>query len=203
MEHSKALMIAEWLVDELRPFCERIEIAGSLRRGKAEVHDMEIVAMPTLKAPVPVFGSKEIDKTWLDRGLREMCDPLLGSSLRRIKGGDKFKQFEFTRWVEFGLEEPIKPFKLDLFLVTPPAQWGVQLVIRTGPAEFSQWVVTQRAKGGALPDGYCVKDGAVWAVDLDETPIGICSLFEEMDFLDFLGLGWVEPRDRRARWHGH
>jgi DNA polymerase/3'-5' exonuclease PolX len=27
------------LVDILRPACERIEIAGSVRRGKLEVHD--------------------------------------------------------------------------------------------------------------------------------------------------------------------
>jgi len=35
------------LVALLRPACERIEIAGSVRRGKLEVHDAEVVIIPT------------------------------------------------------------------------------------------------------------------------------------------------------------
>ena len=162
---------------------------------------MEIVAKPILRAPVPVFGSKVIDKTLLDRQLREMCDPLLGSCLQAVKGGEKFKQFEFTRWTEFGMNEPINPFKLDLFLVTPPAQWGVLLTIRTGPGapdnNFSMWCVTQRSRGGALPDGYFVKDGAVHGNDAKHS---IIPMPEEMDFLNFIELGWIEPKDRRAMW---
>ena len=208
MEHDMAMTIAEWLADELRPFCEpeRVVVAGSLRRGKPEVGDIEIVAAPILKAPRPEFGRKEVDKTLLDRQLREMCDPLLGACLRRGKGGDRFKKFAFTRWEEFGFEEPVNPFYLDLFLVTPPAQWGVQLTIRTGPGapdnNFSQWVVTQRAKGGALPDGYCVKDGGVWEMDFGGTRMGGAplSMPEERDFLEFLGLGWIEPRHRKPMW---
>ena len=46
MEYSKAILIAEKVKAELAPHCERIEIAGSLRRKKEFVGDIEIVAIP-------------------------------------------------------------------------------------------------------------------------------------------------------------
>ena len=44
------LPITERLVSILAPFCERIEIAGSLRRLKPEVGDIELVVIPKLGA---------------------------------------------------------------------------------------------------------------------------------------------------------
>lgn len=46
MNLDYAKQIAEALIEELRPYCERISIAGSIRRGKQEVKDIEIVAVP-------------------------------------------------------------------------------------------------------------------------------------------------------------
>jgi len=104
-----------------------------------------------------------------------------------VKGGEKYKQF----WL---MQERVHLIKLDLFLVTPPAQWGVQMVIRTGPAGFSQWAVTQRSKGGGLPDEYWIENGCAWR---NFYPV---ETKEEIDFLNLLGLGWVEPGEREAKW---
>ncbi len=191
MLHKDALFVAEWLVDELQESCERIEIAGSIRRGKPDVKDIEIVAIPILKPPRPEFG-KPIDKTALARKLRWLE---YDGMLKHIKGGDKFKQFEIRRLVDFGISEPLNPFKLDLFLVTPPAQWGVQMVIRTGPAEFSQWMVTQKSKGGALPNIAKVRGGAVHARKNQVIPMD-----EEQDFFAYCSLAWIDPEKRTARW---
>lgn len=46
MEYDKALRIALTIKEMLRPHCDRIEIAGSIRRKKPEVKDIEIVAIP-------------------------------------------------------------------------------------------------------------------------------------------------------------
>lgn len=46
---TQALAVAEELVAALRPACERLEIAGSLRRGKAEVGDVEILFVPRVE----------------------------------------------------------------------------------------------------------------------------------------------------------
>lgn len=45
IELSKAMEIANEFIRELSPFCERVEIAGSLRRKKPLVGDIEIMAV--------------------------------------------------------------------------------------------------------------------------------------------------------------
>ena len=47
MNYKQALEIAEKTKNILSPYCERIEIAGSIRRKKPEVKDIEIVAIPS------------------------------------------------------------------------------------------------------------------------------------------------------------
>ncbi len=44
---EEAQKIAEKYLNLLKPFCSRIEIAGSIRRGKPEVKDIEIVCIPS------------------------------------------------------------------------------------------------------------------------------------------------------------
>jgi DNA polymerase/3'-5' exonuclease PolX len=46
MELIKAKTIAYEVVAKLQPFCERLELAGSIRRGKPFVHDIDIVCIP-------------------------------------------------------------------------------------------------------------------------------------------------------------
>jgi len=46
MNLNEAKAIAEHYVSLLKPFCKRIGIAGSIRREKPEVGDIEIVAIP-------------------------------------------------------------------------------------------------------------------------------------------------------------
>jgi len=46
MNREEARRIALKYLNTLKPFCQRIEIAGSIRRGKPEVKDIEIVCIP-------------------------------------------------------------------------------------------------------------------------------------------------------------
>jgi len=43
---EEARRIAAAIVEKLRPFCERIEVAGSIRRERKLVNDVDIVAIP-------------------------------------------------------------------------------------------------------------------------------------------------------------
>ena len=188
MRLEQAKVIANNIKRYLSPGCIRIEIAGSVRREKTEVNDIEFVAIPDLRTPRPRFGEKKPFKTDLDRILDDMRRQ---GENEPIKGGDKYKQF----WL---IQDGEKVIKIDLFLVTPPAQWGVQMVIRTGPNKpennFSQWMVTHKSMGGALPDEYCVKDGAMWMGDVAlSTPT-------EEDFFIRCGLKYMEPGERVAKW---
>lgn len=46
MKLLEATLVATELVNKLRPYCDRIEIAGSIRRGRAWINDIDIVAIP-------------------------------------------------------------------------------------------------------------------------------------------------------------
>lgn len=216
MKHADALSIAEALVDFLEQDCERhpqredepmIVIAGGLRRGKPDVHDIEIVAQPVLKAPPLVFGEKPY-ATFFDKTLANLQEN--GFLGRAVKSGPKLKQYA-VNLTQFGLRrQGVGALCVEFYLATPPAQFGVDLLIRTGPGEkgnnFSQWIVTSRSKGGALPDGYKVKHAAVWRVEqLNEKNDPIrgeqpLSMPDEMDFIQFLEMEYIEPGQRIARW---
>ena len=45
MELEKIQPVANDIVDFIRPYCARAEVAGSIRRQKADVKDVEIVAI--------------------------------------------------------------------------------------------------------------------------------------------------------------
>jgi len=175
MNHTDAFRIAKNILETLRPICERIEIAGSIRRQKAEVKDIEIVAVPMFQTDM--FGGNLLDHSLDAFDWKQMGELTLnGHKQKKILLGSDIA--------------------LDLFIVTPPAQWGVQYVIRTGPKDFSTWMVTKKINGGALPDSYFVKDGAVW----DGSDGSKFNLPEEKDFFRLCGLNWTEPALREARW---
>lgn len=177
-ELIKARAIAEQLIEDLSPYCEHIEIAGSIRREKPDVGDIELVAIPIMLPTYDMFRQQNGQHSLLDDR------QLLGHFGKIVKAGQKFVQLELWQGIN-----------LDLFIVTPPARWGVIYTIRTGPADFSHWLVTPRAKGGALHTGYRVADGSVYSQRGQELPFD-----DELDFLDWIGLGWIEPKNRKAEW---
>lgn len=203
MNHPDALKIAQGLAAEIAPACERCEIAGGVRRGKANPHDIELMVLPINRAPRLEFGMKiPPHKTMLERRLWHMEQDHL---LKPVNGGEKLKKFDVDP-EKFGVKH-VNYMRFELFIVTPPAEWGPLFTIRTGPSEFSNWIVTAQKFRGRMPEGYIQYRGAVWPgyktgpgpddVKLtgDKLPMP-----EEMDYLNFLGLGWIEPKDRYPAW---
>jgi DNA polymerase/3'-5' exonuclease PolX len=193
MNFSDASRIANDLAARFAPFCLRPPVViGSIRRGKPEVKDCEILVYPDPKPPRPEFG-KPIYYTGLDKYLE-----LLESegTLRYFKGGDVYRQYriDIQKWEIRALVS----FNLDLFIVADPSTWGTQMVIRTGPADFSQWCVTSKDKGGGFPNEYHFDEKNPWHVTWRDGTVR--DMPEELDFLLFLGLGWIEPANRKANW---
>ena len=54
---KEAQNIAVEICYQLEPFCEKINIAGSVRRKKQEVKDIEIVCVPKLETQYDMFGT--------------------------------------------------------------------------------------------------------------------------------------------------
>jgi len=164
--------------------CERIAIAGSIRRRKADVGDVELVCVPRFEVmQADLFAPGEgLSRDLLSaRCVELLADWTLAHRLD-VNGhaafGPKFKRLLYGG------------FPLDLF--SPPAEcWGVVYCIRTGPAEFSHRLVTPRRQGGLCPDFLRFRDGRVWHEDgtLYDTP-------EEADVFARLGVPFVPPEER-------
>ena len=171
--YKEGLDLADRIKEELSPWCDEIEIAGSLRRKKPTIGDIEIVCIP--KRQMNLFG--EPDASLLDMHLYSLLSD--GRLLQGDKNGDNYKNFYIPALPEL---------KLDLF-ITNPECWPVIFAIRTGSANFSRRLVTQKNKGGLLPSEYNVSKGRVWdrGIPLD--------LSSERNFLELCG-GWVEPEER-------
>jgi DNA polymerase/3'-5' exonuclease PolX len=162
---TDARRFAEEICKILEPACERIEIAGSIRRMSATVGDIEIVCQPKLTIDGPESLSA-ID-TLIDQlvpgdqkgtlNFEQGPDSGLRWNSKRKANGSRYKRLI---WV--GRSDPVERIPVDLFCVLPPASWGAQLAIRTGPWEFSKGIVTKRSQGGAMPEHLEQRHGTLW-----------------------------------------
>lgn len=161
------LPVANRIVDALRPHCARIELAGSIRRERPTVGDIEIVAVPI--RPVNLFGDPAAGPTSLD--------VFLDSKVVFTRGGERFRQFAYGNYT------------VDLFL-TDADTWGSIYTIRTGSWEFSRWLVTSQSARGAAPPNIQFRDGRLYESGrLLSTP-------EEPDIFAALGLAYIHPMER-------
>lgn len=178
LSYSQALPLAEKIIKELAPACSKIAIAGSLRRKKPEVGDIEIVCIPKMK--LDLFDNPQ--GSILDIHLEELARVrrIIKSDGKNKRWGDKWKSFHPAAKPEI---------KVDLFITTSP-EWGYTLTIRTGGKDFSRLCVTPKQQGGYLPGHLRVGGCRLWeGATVLETP-------EERDFFRALGKEWVEPEDR-------
>lgn len=195
MTLAKASAIAQAVRYTLAPACERIAVAGSIRRMTPTVGDVELMVVP--KREEALFGQPD-GQSKLDKVLRGLIEE--GRLELNGANGDKYKRFVMT-----------KPgVQLDLW-ITSAECWGVNFAIRTGNADFARDIVTQRHKGGHLPDDMLVRDGRVWQqCDPGSPPPPGSRAFdsghyvpldtpEEDDLIGKIcGLPWLEPFQRRG-----
>lgn len=169
--YAKARKWADQLYARLLPACLRIEVAGSVRREKQECGDLEIVVIPNGQA------LNQLLATWME-------EKLIAHIVPKQRWGDKQKSFTFTTNIGSTVQ-------VDLFICTPQT-WGVNFMIRTGSAVFSQRMVTPRGdyRKGIMPAQYYVSEARVWlnGTALD-TP-------EEEDVFRLWGIEYIPPQSR-------
>lgn len=174
------LPVAERIAARLAPHCLRIEIAGSIRRQCPIIGDIEIVAIPR-----PVYGMFNIPT-----GKTEIGDRLEWDNIPMTKNGPRYKQFT--------IEDEGNEYQVDLFLANED-NWGLILLLRTGPAEFSKRMETSVEVGGLMPERFIVAGGAVWEKQMHRgTPIEtIIGTEEEVEMFRLWEMDYIEPKDRR------
>ena len=164
-----AASVADRVRTDLIPFCDRCEIAGSIRRRKERVKDIEVVCIPKQEdprllvelalLPCPSWGFIEAVNRW-----------------KKVKGEPT------GRYTQRVLP---KGMKLDLFMATPD-NYGLILAIRTGSACFSHEVLAK----GWVRAGYRSEGGVLMR---NGVPTFVR---EERELFALLGIAWVEPEAR-------
>ena len=202
--YSDARPLAIALGRHLLPHCQKLNIAGSIRREVLRVSDIELICLPALRTvPGDLFSP-----------LQDVIDPAFSQAISQLGTVLKGKpEGRYLRLVPHqpvpGSDEPVRPqlagIELDLFI--PQADDYIrQFVIRIGPASFSKrvaiawgqlgWCGTeaglrrktdcQKRVSGGKPIWLCVNEQAekppVWA--------------SEREFFAWLQMPYVEPRFR-------
>ena len=179
MDINLAKPLADLIAADLRPHCHRAEVAGSIRRMKANVKDVELVAI--VQDWQGAFRALEKWGYFIKPGCPEITPwaPKVNARYLRMMLND-------------GL-------KLDLF-ITSPENWGGLFMMRTGsgvgpegnpfdgfvPGMFGRW---KKVSGGGRMTG--AQPTTVAGEQLPLREVG--------DFFDLLGMDFVPPVERLDR----
>lgn len=175
-----AEVIAHELITLLGPACAKIEIAGSVRRRKAEPHDVELVAVPIVESMPGMFADVSESVSLLEGRIGE----LVAGGMVAFDGKVKRNGARYKRLLRGDVG-------IDLFIADADgSNYGNLLCIRTGDAEFSHMLVTPRRGGGLMPGNLAQRDGYLWQ---GREKIA-CNT--ERDFFDALGIQLIEPQFR-------
>lgn len=196
---AAAQRVADELVELLGDACDRLVVAGSVRRGRPEVGDVELVCVPRTAERlerVDLFGSRTVRVDLLTDRCRELVAAGVLAHRPDKNGRPSFGE-RAKRLVYRGVA-------LDVFSVVAPAQWGVVLLLRTGPAEFGRQLVRRQSDGGWLPRGFFFRHGQLWRLPapFDARLVGravVVPTPAEGDVFAALGYRWVAPEHRSDR----
>ena len=151
MRLNDARALATDVLAMLRPACLQAEIAGSIRREKADIKDIELVVQPRLTPEPTLFGDGGRLHSDLDAALaRLIAAGRLAYDTKLKRNGERYKR----------LTLPGRDMAIDLF-IADALNWGNILAIRTGDADFSRALVTSRLHGGLMPGNLKQRDGVL------------------------------------------
>lgn len=187
------MTLAERIQRELQPFCSRIEIAGSIRRGCAEVGDIDFVILPGMPGSQGQISGVEYIKERCKQKCRVITDGKQNFiCAMRLPAGQEFQIDIF--FAHNGVDD----------LITPqPTNFGSLLLCRTGSKEHNIWLAS-KAKAMDMhwnPYQGLIAGGA-WELDGQGSKyVGgklIASETEE-EIYEALGLKWISPALREVR----
>ena len=176
-----ALSVAEEIMNYLEPACVRILPAGSFRRERQFVGDLEILYIPrTETRPDPSDFFSTLAVSLADEAISIMESGGILARRHNSKGSEMFGALnKLMLHVQTGIP-------VDLFATTEES-WFNYLVCRTGPADLNQRIATaaMRKNWRWNPYGRGFSRGAL-----------VERMDSEEDVFRFVGLTWKEPRDR-------
>lgn len=186
--YAAARVVAAWLEDCLGPFCEKVQIAGSLRRRRAYVGDIEVLFIPKmLPDPESLFASLT------GSGQTEMVDMAERCLNLMVRDGTLSKRKNSRGSFVWGEQNKLAidnatGIPVDFFATTAE-NWFMSLVIRTGGKQTNiALATTARARGLKLNP---------YGAGFTELATGrIIPCLSEHDVFRFAGASFLKPEHR-------
>lgn len=169
------LQYEERIVEELRPGCSRIELTGPSRRGIYEKRTDILCVSRTFKG---IFEDPEYQFD----GIRETVDALVRR--RVLDWREPPPPGDARRYLLELIREEVP---LTVHVIRPPAQWGVVMLVKTGPRDYVDRMITLAAERGYRywNAGYFKSEGSTVLMP------------GERDVFRACGTPFVSPQQRR------
>ena len=173
--------VAKSLVKRLSPYCQGIEVAGSIRRRKVQVGDIELLCISKVTSSQDMFGGLATSYYALDEALEDMT-----------RGGDLLqRRLNKVGRPTFGPSNKLlvhtpTGIPVDVFSASEQ-NWGMTMVVRTGPREFNVRMMARFLELGMKGHAYGgVTDSQGNEVDCPD----------EATVFRLLGWPWIPPWER-------
>lgn len=164
---------AEAVVRALKPFCQKIEIAGSVRRNKLSCSDIEVVCIP--KREQDLFGA--------DVGVcADFARKVNSWTAVRGEPSGKYTRRKLPTLPGFNAAP-----ELDLFIARPE-NYGWILALRTGSADFNAQYWLQRLADA----GYVSIDGEIRR----QSDSSLVSVPDEQSLFNLIKADFISPQNR-------
>lgn len=190
MSLTTASVVAKVVTDALAPVCDRIAVAGSLRRGGESCHDIDIVCAPRIE-PHMDPGVIKWDPSFL-ACVKAGGAPAAGGPSRWAVTNKALDQE--TRQIKCqGIKEP--RLSIEIFCSTLD-RFGWIYLLRTGDEQFTTTLVTlcqRRGPGFFFQKGMMYRRPEPGAMSQEAVMVPTP---EESDIFEALQIPFIEPKDR-------
>jgi len=145
VSRQEAIRAADAVICQIMEHCERIEIAGSIRRGRELVHDADMVVIPKgkVEVKVEVEGGRSGDGRGAARvRIGQVMRELHVGAANEFRAGEKMVSAvvrvpsDWTRGTE---EAQWAEVQVDVYFATQE-NFGMILCVRTGSANHNIWM---------------------------------------------------------------
>lgn len=176
--------IIQWLGDK----CHRVEIAGSIRRGRPICNDIDLVCIPKVDEEHDMLGAAVSRNNHLFNFMKGYAAQ--GKATIRSGGEREGKQMVVE----------LKKCQLDLWFADEKT-FATRLLCRTGSMEHNIWLADRAKRQGKKWNPYeGILYGGKWrsALGADEIYEGgqMIQFASEADLYASLDLPYIEPKDR-------
>ncbi len=189
---EQAEMVARGIVEALRPHAERIEIAGSIRRRRPQVHDIDLVAIPRMTSIGSMFAPRDVRDT-----------DFAHFFLRVLSGEDVVGEKILRGEVSLNVAGLPPRIQVDCYIATAET-WATLLLIRTGSAEHNIRLCQLAGRlGGKLhADGSGLELPGEYNAVLQRQETNVFYPQSEEEIFARLGIAYLPPelREQGVTW---